>query len=362
MCVAHIFSWLQLCNHPFLTATAQLFFLITEKVSLSIPQTQLLFLKWCHPHKAVCYFCNAIAPGHTKKYNYIAQFLWWTPIALQTEIHVAHKSDNIHGENASKGTPFKRCHQTRSGFWWFTCSTTPLWCQGKVPWPSDHPTATSFSKILIFIWIHWVHKSPNFDEMGWKAEPFLTLPSLVSPSFHLHLRYEAGSVFCHQQQGKFNVLCMLWLKNVTKYSPLCAFFPDAGTNIQQSTGQEGEIKPTWERSSLTKSVDGSNWLHDEGFQTFCIKPEYMLLIQYIIKKWVNVEERIDVVDLNECLESGEIKVIMIKNKTHFSLFRLCVNIRLRYFCKKYQYYCKFDWLNNPFGFFQSTVFENKNRH
>jgi hypothetical protein len=33
---------------------------------------------------------------------------------------------------------------------------------------------------------------------------------------------------------------------IKKFHLFCAIFPDAATNIQKSTGKEGEINPTWE--------------------------------------------------------------------------------------------------------------------
>ena len=76
--------------------------------------------------------------------------------------------------------------------------------------------------------------SPNSDDPGRRAGPFLTLPTLVSHSFHLSWRWEEVGVFIGQKTvGSFVLFhfscrtCMTHLFH--------AIFPKSAVNMQQST-------------------------------------------------------------------------------------------------------------------------------
>jgi hypothetical protein len=73
MCVAHIFSQLQLCHHPFLINSAQLFSHYHQKIELPIPlKTQHLILKHCPPTKLFAMFVMQSNGGNIKKFDCIA--------------------------------------------------------------------------------------------------------------------------------------------------------------------------------------------------------------------------------------------------------------------------------------------------
>ena len=194
MCMAHIFNWLQLHSHPFLTHIAQLFFPITEK---SNHQSSLKLNIWFSnvaPHnKAASNFCNAVARGNIKKCKCIARFVF---IYQHCAANWESRSTKICRQpwwQPNHRTWFKRMHWMPFlvQFWWCITPNPPIAQNLLLP------------KKIIFTQIRGVCESPHSKPLGRKTGPFLTLPTPVSHSLHHHWMKEVGSVFCCKKQCEF---------------------------------------------------------------------------------------------------------------------------------------------------------------
>ena len=133
MCMAHIFSWLQLCHHPFFTGMVELFFPHHQKNRIvNHPQNSTFDSQMLSPqqsysrssHRPIFFTCVRCAAkwesGSTKK----CSRPWWEGI---------------------QRIRFQRTNRTR-WFWWFESCAAPWHYQGKVPRPSDRPATTSLRK------------------------------------------------------------------------------------------------------------------------------------------------------------------------------------------------------------------------
>ncbi len=176
--MAHIFSWLQLCHHPFFTGMVELFFPHHQKNRIvNHPQNSTFDSQMLSPQQSCLWFLWCSCTGATlRSENASSDFITCACCTAKWESGSTKKCswpwwDGFHQIR------FQRTNRTR-WFWRFGSCAAPWHYQGKVPRPSDCPATTSLWKNTPFL--------PNLWSAQTLAGSFLTLPTPVSLSLHLH--------------------------------------------------------------------------------------------------------------------------------------------------------------------------------
>ena len=103
-----------------------------------------------------------------------------------------------------------------------------------------------------------VLSSPNSDNPGRRAWPFLTLPTLVYHSLHKHSRWEKESVYFPGKKEEYILFSQFSYRIIKKSHLFHAIFPESASNMQQSTVKEGGRRMLGKEAQTTMGLSPTN--------------------------------------------------------------------------------------------------------